>query len=219
MGLTRVMPMLNVLSIGISFSLLRYDISLVEKAVMSTFSSRPKIAEMNILALREAYKYAEKAFPEGLGFSLEKVGPSEERILLQDHQAIALGKILGGCRMQIYYPITPAGDESWFLESHEVFKTIDGEGSILVLQAEDELAAINIANGAVLAGARAATSTSGPGFSLMVEGLGWAGNNEVPVVITYYQRGPLPRAFQPATSRTTSGSRSMQDMRSSPGSC
>lgn len=189
LGLTRVMPMLNVLTIGISFSLLRYDISLVEKAVMSTFSSRPKIAEMNILALREAYKYAEKAFPGGLGFSLEKVSTIEERIVLQGHQAIALGKILGGCRMQIYYPITPAGDESWFLESHEVFKTIDGEGSILVVQAEDELAAINIANGAALAGARAATSTSGPGFSLMVEGLGWAGNNEVPVVITYYQRG------------------------------
>ncbi|MEM2127660.1 MAG: 2-oxoacid:ferredoxin oxidoreductase subunit alpha [Candidatus Bathyarchaeia archaeon] len=189
LGLTRVMPMLNVLTIGISFSLLRYDISLVEKAVMSTFSSRPKIAEMNILALREAYKYAEKTFPGGLGFSLEKVSTIEERIVLQGHQAIALGKILGGCRMQIYYPITPAGDESWFLESHEVFKTIDGEGSILVVQAEDELAAINIANGAALAGARAATSTSGPGFSLMVEGLGWAGNNEVPVVITYYQRG------------------------------
>lgn len=113
-GLTRVMPMLNVLSIGISFSLLRYDISLVEKAVMSTFSSRPKIAEMNILALREAYKYAEEAFPEGLGFSLEKVGPSEERIVLQGHQAIALGKILGGCRMQIYYPITPLGMRAGF---------------------------------------------------------------------------------------------------------
>ncbi|MCJ7559872.1 2-oxoglutarate ferredoxin oxidoreductase subunit alpha, partial [Candidatus Bathyarchaeota archaeon] len=54
---------------------------------------------------------------------------------------------------------------------------------------EDEIAAINSASGAALAGARAATSTSGPGFSLMVEGLSWAGNDEVPVVITYYQRG------------------------------
>ena len=46
-----------------------------------------------------------------------------------------------------------------------------------------------MASGAALTGVRASTSTSGPGFSLMVEGLGWAGMNEVPVVITYYQRG------------------------------
>ncbi len=188
-NLLRVMPTLNVLSIGISFSILRYDKGLVERAVRTTFSDRPRIAEMNLLALREAFDYAEKAFPEGLGTSLRVLRPSEERILIQGHQAIALGKIFGGCRVQTYYPITPAGDESWFLEAHEVFKIKGGEGSMLVLQAEDELAAINMANGAALAGARAATSTSGPGFSLMVEGLGWAGNSEVPVVITYYQRG------------------------------
>ena len=61
--------------------------------------------------------------------------------------------------------------------------------AIIVLQTEDEIAAVNSASGACLAGAPAATSTSGPGFSLMAEGLGWAGNNEVPLVITYYQRG------------------------------
>ncbi len=187
--ISRVMPTLNVLSIGVSFALLGYDRALVERAIRSTFSDRPKVAEMNIIALREAYEYAGRAFPEGLGFRLGVLEPHEERILIQGHQAIAIGKILGGCRVQTYYPITPAGDESWFLEAHEVFKTRDGMGSILVVQAEDEIAAISMANGAALAGARAATSTSGPGFSLMVEGLGWAGNCEVPVVITYYQRG------------------------------
>ena len=65
-----------------------------------------------------------------------------------------------------------------------------------MLQTEDEIAAVNSASGACLAGARAATSTSGPGFSLMAEGLGWAGNNEVPLVITYYQRGG-PSTGQP----------------------
>jgi 2-oxoglutarate ferredoxin oxidoreductase subunit alpha len=188
-SLTKVMPMINVISIGISFSLLRYDRGLVEKAISSTFASRPRIAKMNMMALEEAYEYARRAFPEGLSPGLEAMETSEERILIQGHQAIALGKIVGGCRLQTYYPITPAGDESWFLEAHEIFKTKHDEGSILVVQAEDELAAVNMANGAVLAGARAATSTSGPGFSLMVEGLGWAGNSEVPLVITYYQRG------------------------------
>jgi 2-oxoglutarate ferredoxin oxidoreductase subunit alpha len=59
----------------------------------------------------------------------------------------------------------------------------------VIVQTEDEIAAINMASGAALTGVRASTCTSGPGFSLMVEGLGWAGMNEVPVVITYYQRG------------------------------
>ena len=107
-----------------------------------------------------------------------------------------MGKVLGGCRVQTYYPITPAADESEYLESHEILKTRKGEEAIVVLQTEDEIAAVNSASGACLAGARAATSTSGPGFSLMAEGLGWAGNNEVPVVITYYQRGG-PSTGQP----------------------
>src|SRR5207245_8718291 len=101
------------------------------------------------------------------------------------NEAVALGKIVGGCRMQTYYPITPASDESEFLESHENFKLLDkdddgasssdGKGSILVIQTEDEISAFTMATGAALTGARAATSTSGPGFSLLVEGLGWAG--------------------------------------------
>src|SRR5207248_10742717 len=86
-------------------------------------------------------------------------------------------------------------------ESHENFDLLDGsqpgkKGSVLVTQTEDEIAAITMATGAALAGARAATSTSGPGFSLMVEGLGWAGMNEVPVVITQYSRGG-PSTGQP----------------------
>jgi len=109
-------------------------------------------------------------------------------------EAVALGKIVGGCRVQTYYPITPAADESEFIESHDNFSILDGAeggktGSVLVTQTEDEIAAITMATGAALTGARSATSTSGPGFSLMVEGLGWAGINEVPVVITHYQRG------------------------------
>ena len=107
-----------------------------------------------------------------------------------------MGKVVGGCRVQTYYPITPAADESEYLEAHEILKTKTDQEAIIVIQTEDEIAAVNSASGACLTGARAATSTSGPGFSLMAEGLGWAGNNEVPVVITYYQRGG-PSTGQP----------------------
>jgi 2-oxoglutarate ferredoxin oxidoreductase subunit alpha len=185
--MSKITRMINVLTIGISFALLKYDRSLVEKAVKTWFPE--KIAAMNIMALDYAYKYAENNFKDALKFKLEETGDKEERIFLTGNQAVAMGKVLGGCRVQTYYPITPAADESEYLEAHEILKTSAEDEAIIVIQTEDEIAAINSASGAALAGARAATSTSGPGFSLMAEGLGWAGNSEVPVVITYYQRG------------------------------
>ncbi len=176
----------------------------MEKAIKTTFHE--KIAEMNITAVDQAYDYAEKNFNvNSLKYKLEKQDINEPRIFLTGNQAVAMGKVLGGCRIQTYYPITPAADESEYLESHEILKTRKGENAIVVLQTEDEIAAVNSASGACLTGTRAATSTSGPGFSLMAEGLGWAGNNEVPLVITYYQRGG------PATGQPTRDSQ--QDLR------
>ena len=197
--------MINVLTLGISFGILKYDQSLVEKAVKAIFINKPKIVDMNIIALKVAYNYVNQAFKEDFPRALQKFETKEERIFLSGNQAVALGKVLGGCRVQTYYPITPAADESEYLEAHEILKTKSGDGSVLVVQTEDEIAAINSASGAAMAGARAATSTSGPGFSLMVEGLSWAGNCEVPVVITYYQRGApatgLPTRFGQADLR------------------
>ena len=189
--LSKVMRMINVLTLGVSFGLLDYDENLVEKAIRTFFSEKPKIVDMNILALRAAYGYAKQVFKNSFEHKLEKIDSIEERVFISGNQAVALGKVLGGCRIQTYYPITPAADESEYLEAHEIIKTKSDEwkGAIVVIQTEDEIAAVNMASGAALTGTRAATSTSGPGFSLMVEGLSWAGNNEVPVVVTYYQRG------------------------------
>jgi len=196
--------MINVLTIGISFALLKYDKKLVEDAIRATFHE--KITAMNITAVDQAYDYAQKNFNvNDFKYKLEKQDTNETRIFLNGNQAVAMGKVLGGCRIQTYYPITPAADESEYLEAHEILKTKKGEDAIVVLQTEDEIAAVNSASGACLTGARAATSTSGPGFSLMAEGIGWAGNNEVPLVITYYQRGG------PATGQPTR--HSQQDLR------
>jgi 2-oxoglutarate ferredoxin oxidoreductase subunit alpha len=188
--ISRITRMINVLTIGVSFALLKYDKDLAEKAVKTTFAEKGKIADMNALALNTAYGYAEKNFKDDFSHKLKKVDVTEERLFISGNQAVAMGKVLGGCRVQTYYPITPAADESEYLEAHQILKTSSGEDeAIVVIQTEDEIAAVNSASGAALAGARAATATSGPGFSLMVEGLSWAGNNEVPLVITYYQRG------------------------------
>ncbi len=187
--ISKITRMINVLTIGVSLALFKYDRALTEKAVRATFAAKAQIADMNVTALNMAYDYAEATFKDNFKHRLEKLPITEERIFLTGNQAVAMGKVLGGCRVQTYYPITPAADESEYLEAHEILKTTGEDEAILVIQTEDEIAAINSASGAAMAGARAATSTSGPGFSLMVEGLSWAGNSEVPVVVTYYQRG------------------------------
>jgi len=120
-------------------------------------------------------------------------------LVASGNDVIAMAKIVAGVRFQAYYPITPAADESFTLEEYE---TLGGDGAIIVFQTEDELAAINAAIGAALTGVRSSVATSGPGFDLMVEGLGWAGQNEVPVVVTYYQRGG------PSTGQPTRGGQS-----------
>ena len=195
--ISRITRMINVLTIGVSFALLKYDRDLAEKAVKTTFAEKGKIADMNLLALNTAYEYSEQNFKDDFNHKLKKVDVTEERLFISGNQAVAMGKVLGGCRVQTYYPITPAADESEYLEAHQILKTSSGDDeAIVVIQTEDEIAAVNSASGAALAGARAATATSGPGFSLMVEGLSWAGNNEVPLVITYYQRG-APATGQP----------------------
>ncbi len=186
---SKVTRMKNVLALGVTFGLLNYDTRLTEKAIKAVFSEKPKIAEMNVLAFKEAYEYTKQNFNEEFTHRLDRLETPEKRIFLSGFQAVALGKVLGGCRLQTYYPITPAADESEYLEAHEIFEGKNGDCATVVMQTEDEIAAVNMASGAALAGARAATATSGPGFSLMTEGLSWAGNNEVPIVITYYQRG------------------------------
>ena len=202
---SKVARVTNVLVLGVSFAILDADIGLLTKAIRSMFAARRSVVDMNVLAAQISYDYAKKNLAKGFGMTLEGVEAKESRIFLMGNQAVALGKLAGGCRFQTYYPITPAADESEYLEANEKLDLrpssqaqapelgeqshVKESGSILVVQAEDEIAAINMASGAVLTGVRASTSTSGPGFSLMVEGLGWAGMNEVSVVITYYQRG------------------------------
>jgi 2-oxoglutarate/2-oxoacid ferredoxin oxidoreductase subunit alpha len=198
--LSKVSRIINVLSVAASLALLGFDLNYLDQSLERTFGGKQKVIGMNEIGARMAYDLAKGLTTQPFPYQLRPV-QNQPRLLLMGNEAVALGKIVGGCRVQTYYPITPAADESEFLESHENFDLSDGgqpgrKGSILVTQTEDEIAAITMATGAALTGVRAATSTSGPGFSLMVEGLGWAGMNEVPVVITQYSRGG-PSTGQP----------------------
>jgi len=183
--------MLNVIAVSVSLGLLGLPPTTLLKSVGSVFSAKPQIAEMNKQAANYSYNFATVKFPK-FKYTLPSIQKEPNTILVQGYQATGIGKIAAGCRFQSYYPITPASDESVFLESNEVFDVTNNRpGSTIVVQTEDEISAIGMMIGAALTGARSATSTSGPGFSLMAEALGWAGINEVPIVVTLYQRsGP-----------------------------
>ena len=103
-------------------------------------------------------------------------------MLIAGNEAIALGAMASGCKFYSAYPMTPSTGIMNYLAEKEK------EYGIVVEQAEDEIAAINMALGASFAGVRAMTGTSGGGFALMVEGLSLAGMTETPVVIALGQR-------------------------------
>ncbi|MGI0047590.1 MAG: 2-oxoacid:ferredoxin oxidoreductase subunit alpha [Nitrosotalea sp.] len=183
--------MLNVLSVSVSIGLLGLPPDTLLRSIEGVFSSKPKIAEMNKHAANYAYNFATAKYQK-FKYQLSSIQKDTDTLLVQGFQSTALGKMAAGCRFQSYYPITPASDESVFMESHETFDVENNRpGSNIIVQTEDEISAIGMLIGAALTGTRAATSTSGPGFSLMAEALGWAGINEVPIVVTLYQRsGP-----------------------------
>ena len=187
-GLVR---MFNVIGVSLSLGLVKMPPDTLQKTIGSIFSKKPEVAKINQQTANYSYNYATSKF-ESFNHVLPRTKKEPETILIQGFQGTALGKMACGCRFQPYYPITPASDESVFLETNELLEVIDERpGSVAVIQTEDEICAMGMTIGGALTGTRSSTCTSGPGFALMTEMLGWAGMNEVPVVITNYQRsGP-----------------------------
>lgn len=187
-GLVR---MFNVIGVSLSLGLIKMPPDSLFKSLDAIFSKKPQIAEINKQAANYAYNYATSKFTN-FPYSLQGIEKQNDVILVQGHQGTSIGKMVSGCRFQSYYPITPASDESVFLESNEILEVQDDRpGSTAVIQTEDEISAIGMMIGSALTGTRSSTSTSGPGFALMAEAIGWAGMNEVPIVLTLYQRsGP-----------------------------
>lgn len=187
-GLVR---MFNVIGVSLSLGLVKMPPDSLQKTIENIFSKKPEIAKINQQTANYSYNYASAKF-ESFNHTLPGIEKESGTLLIQGFQGTALGKMACGCRLQPYYPITPASDESVYLESNEILEIIDERpGSTAVIQTEDEICAMGMTIGGALTGTRSATCTSGPGFALMTEMLGWAGMNEVPVVITNYQRsGP-----------------------------
>ena len=183
--------MFNVMGVSFSLGIMKAPIQPLLEAIESVFSKKPSIIDLNKNTANYSYNFSSAKFMN-FDHIINQIDKKQGTILVQGHQGSALGKIVCGCRFQSYYPITPASDESEFLESNEILEIKeDRPGSTTVVQTEDEIAAMGMAIGASLTGSRSSTSTSGPGFSLMAEMLSWTGINETPIVITEYQRsGP-----------------------------
>lgn len=173
--------MQNTVALGALVHLVGLDFSALEQLIRETFKKKgPQVQDANVAAAAAGRDYAAKNFGE-TDVRLPSGGP--KRMLMTGNHAIALGALAGGCRFYSAYPMTPASSIMHWLVGRA------SRYGLVFKQAEDELAAINMAVGAGFAGARSMTGTSGGGFALMTEAVGMAGMIEAPVVVVNVQRG------------------------------
>ena len=186
--------MKNIACAGALVALLEFDPAVVEQLLDESYSAKKALRESNKKALSLGYDYAKKHFECPLQFHLEPMQGNESKILIDGNTATALGCLYAGATVAAWYPITPATSVmDAFRRLCEKYRrdTETGENNFMILQAEDELAAIGMVIGASWSGARAFTSTAGPGISLMNELIGLAYYAEIPAVVIDVQRvGP-----------------------------
>ncbi len=186
----------NMLYVGVVGGLLGIPLEDLVHGVHRTFPTKPKAWQSNEDAITVGFEYWKENFADRpCGLRLEAVpGGTDGLVLLEGNQAAALGCLMGGCTVAAWYPITPSSSlcENLIAYANRFRRDPEtGESRIAIVQAEDELAALGMAIGAGWTGARAMTSTSGPGLSLMAEFSGFGYYAEVPVVVFDIQRiGP-----------------------------
>ena len=187
--------LLNMIYVGVVAKLLDIPLEAIEHGLKRHFQAKPKAVPINLDAVKVGMDYWDENLQKQDAHRLVPMqGKTDGLILVEGNQAAALGCLMGGCTVASWYPITPSSSLCEYIGTYADRFRVDpetGEKRIAVVQAEDELAALGMAIGAGWAGARAMTSTSGPGISLMAEFTGLAYYAEVPVVIFDIQRiGP-----------------------------
>ncbi|MHC4251949.1 MAG: 2-oxoacid:acceptor oxidoreductase subunit alpha [Planctomycetota bacterium] len=174
----------NTVASAVAASLLGLDRAVFARTVADAFGKKDaKVVEENQKAVRAAYEWA--AGNAKADVQIEPPADTPRRIMVEGNAAIALGALSAGVRFAAFYPMTPSTSINLVLAAHA------DELGLVVEQAEDEIAAINMGLGASFAGARAMVATSGGGFALMVEGVSLAAMTETPIVVVVVQRpGP-----------------------------
>ena len=179
----------NIAALGVCSALLGLDDEVVAQTVVDFFGkAHREVIEGNRQVLGESYRWA---IGQAVAFAkLPPIAHPPERLMMNGNEAIALGAVTAGVKFCSFYPMTPATSIALNLAgwAHEM--------GLVVEQAEDEIAAINMALGAAFAGAPSMVGTSGGGFALMIEGVSLAAMTETPVVIVVAQR-PAPATGLP----------------------
>lgn len=174
----------NSVACGIISGLMRLEFDPLESVLKNVFSDKSEeVVKKNIATARAGYDYAKENFKEET--FLVTCSEARGEMVLNGNEAIALGALCAGCKFFSAYPMTPSTSIMNLIAHYAQ------DCGVIVEQAEDEIAAVNMVIGASFAGARSMTATSGGGFALMAEGLSLAGMTETPVVIVDAQR-PAP---------------------------
>ncbi|WP_227375556.1 2-oxoacid:acceptor oxidoreductase subunit alpha [Haladaptatus halobius] len=176
--------MQNIVALGAACEVANFPIENLDSALDKKFGAKGEaIVENNKEAARLGQEHVQEEYDHDFAYDIETT--DEDYVLLNGDEAIGMGAIAAGCRFYSGYPITPATNVMEYLTGR-----IEHFGGT-VMQAEDELSAINMALGAARAGARAMTATSGPGIDLMTETFGLVAQSETPLVICDVMRsGP-----------------------------
>lgn len=177
----------NIVAVGTITGLFDIDLETVSGCIKHLFAAKAdKVILENVKAAGAGYKIGNDLVKSGqIEINVQKDPSVKDQALLSGAEAVGIGAIAGGCNFVSSYPMSPSTSVLVFLAKHST------DFGIIAEQAEDEIAAINMAIGASYAGARAMVTTSGGGFALMTEGLSLAAMLETPIVIHLGQRpGP-----------------------------
>ncbi len=184
----------NMIYDGVLSHLLSIDLGEMEKALARQLGKKPKAMTLNMGALEAGRTWAAEHLPKADPYRIERMNKTAGQVLVEGNAAAAMGCLFAGVTVVAWYPITPSSSLPETLIGYMRKYRMDqdtGKATFAIVQAEDEIAAIGMVIGASWAGARAMTSTSGPGISLMAEFTGLSYYAEVPSVVFDIQRvGP-----------------------------
>src|SRR5947208_5314535 len=182
----------NIIYVGALAGLRGIEPEVIAELIGEQYKGKEKLLKPNLNALQLGLNYARQNLKDALGLKVKRAYNVGEKIFIEGNAAAALGCVYGGATVCAWYPITPSSSLAEAFQFYCSKMRVDkatGKNKFAIIQAEDELASIGIVVGAGWNGARAFTSTSGPGISLMSEFIGLAYFAEVPAVIIAVQRG------------------------------
>ena len=182
----------NIMYLGALSALLEIDAGVIEKLFGEQYKGKEKLLDANKEALHLGRDYVLQNLAHPLGIRVRKADAVGDRIFVDGNTAAALGCVYGGATVCAWYPITPSSSLAEAFQKYCQKLRVDpdtGKHRYAIVQAEDEIASIGMIVGAGWNGARAFTTTSGPGVSLMTEFIGLAYFAEIPVTIIDVQRG------------------------------